>query len=474
MAYIPKEVVSKVKEMDLLTYLSLYDPGELVNLKGDVYSTKTHDSLKISNGRWMWWSKGIGGKSALDYLIKVKGLSFLEGVELIIEQTGMGEGGSDDSDNNLVRVKAEGKKTIDKPNVSNHETTVKEIKLPERNINNNKVIAYLKNRGIDESIIMECIRRDIIYESEKYNNAIFVGKNEKGNPRFGFYRATNGKRIMGDLAGSDKRYSFQTRYSKSSVLHIFEGAMDLLSYATISKMKKFDWQKTNMLSLSGVYVPQKGTDFKLPIALDSFLEKNTGINKIYLHLDNDKAGMLATQSIQKALGDKYLVGIIPPQSGKDYNSYLQMLLKNQSKIQEGDVNLMDEKKLTVLVIKPNEAPKVVEISDTLKAMQETVGGYIQEVMPFKDDVAIVCNEEGKIQKLPPNRAIYNKEGRVTDIIVGDFFICRAPVESDSFESLTGDDIKKYKEKFQYPERFSRNGDEIIASKIKPNKERSER
>ena len=68
-----KEQIEKAREMDLLTYLRNYDSFELVHFQGNVYCTRMHDSLKISNGKWMWWSRGIGGVSALDYLIKVRG-----------------------------------------------------------------------------------------------------------------------------------------------------------------------------------------------------------------------------------------------------------------------------------------------------------------------------------------------------------------------------------------------------------------
>ncbi len=84
MPYIAPEIIMEAKRMDLLTYLKNYEPHELVRFAGNTYTTRTHDSLKISNGKWMWWSQGIGGKSALDYLVKVKGLSFLEAVETIM------------------------------------------------------------------------------------------------------------------------------------------------------------------------------------------------------------------------------------------------------------------------------------------------------------------------------------------------------------------------------------------------------
>ena len=84
MPYVPPEVVEKAREMDLLTYLKNYEPQELVHFGGNTYCTREHDSLKISNGKWCWFSRGIGGYSALDYLIKVKEMPFTEAVETIM------------------------------------------------------------------------------------------------------------------------------------------------------------------------------------------------------------------------------------------------------------------------------------------------------------------------------------------------------------------------------------------------------
>lgn len=84
MPYIAPEVITEAKRMDLLTYLREYEPNELVKYSNNTYTTRTHDSLKISNGKWMWWSRGIGGKSALDYLIKVRGMDFVQAVQTIM------------------------------------------------------------------------------------------------------------------------------------------------------------------------------------------------------------------------------------------------------------------------------------------------------------------------------------------------------------------------------------------------------
>ena len=84
MAYIPPETIEQARRIDLLTYLQTCEPGELVHLGGNHYCTREHDSLKISNGKWYWFSRGYGGYNALDYLIKVKEVPFMEAVERII------------------------------------------------------------------------------------------------------------------------------------------------------------------------------------------------------------------------------------------------------------------------------------------------------------------------------------------------------------------------------------------------------
>ena len=65
-----------------------------------------------------------------------------------------------------------------------------------------------------------------------------------------------------------------------------------------------------------------------------------------------------------------------------------------------------ENRISVLLVEPDRYPRMIEIDDTLEAMQAVVGGNIEEYMPFEDEVAIVCHEEGKLIGLPPNRAIY--------------------------------------------------------------------
>lgn len=124
-------------------------------------------------------------------------------------------------------------------------------------------------------------------------------------------------------------------------------------------------------------------------------------------------------------------------------------------------------KITVLLVEPGKYPKPIEIEDTLEAMQEVVGGDIEEYMPFDDEVAIICNEEGKMNGSELNRAVYSKDKQILDVIAGKFFVAYAPFESESFLSMPKDLMKKYEDKFRYPERFYKPPEGIEAKAYKP-------
>lgn len=119
-----------------------------------------------------------------------------------------------------------------------------------------------------------------------------------------------------------------------------------------------------------------------------------------------------------------------------------------------------KEKIEALLICPMKKPERIFITDSLEDLQKAVGGYIEQFSNFDDDAVIVCNEEGKLRGLPLNRAIYGKDGKLMDIIAGDFLICRAPLDSDTYQSLTPEQLKKYELRFRYPEMFYRTLDGI--------------
>lgn len=299
--YYSDELVAKAREMDLLTYLRLYEPENLVKVHGNVYCTREHDSLKISNGKWMWWSRNIGGASALDYLIKVKGKSFTEAMGIL------------SSEKEII------------PSIFNARNTpqkVKKLLLPEKNDSLKHITKYLMSRGIDKNIIESLIAEGLLYESKGYHNCIFLGKDDEGKARYAAYRGCTSDRILGEARGSDKPYPFRIE-TAGDRLHLFEGAIDLLSFATIQQRYGMRWNADSMLSMGGIGGSKSSS---IPIAIRRFLREHPMISEIHIHFDNDGPGKAAAKALAVALETKYRVVNEPPPIGKDYNDYLKDLI----------------------------------------------------------------------------------------------------------------------------------------------------
>ena len=298
MPFIPPEQLACAREMDLLTYLRCCEPDELIHVGGGVYTTKSHDSLKISNGEWYWWSRGVGGSSALDYLTTVRKLSLPDAVQ---------------------RVLSAGGAALTEPPRRKARPT-KSFSLPPRHADNRRVFSYLRGRGIDPEIINHCIKHGLLYESEQYHNCVFVGFAGE-RPAYAMQRGTlQEKRFVGEVAGSDKQYSFAVPAtpSDSPTLCVFESAVDALSYLTLLKQQGKDWRKANTLSLGGV----GKKDQQLPPALSRYLKAAPHISRIVLCLDNDAPGRTAAAVLRELLRE-YEVIDRPPARGKDYNDLLR-------------------------------------------------------------------------------------------------------------------------------------------------------
>ena len=131
--------------------------------------------------------------------------------------------------------------------------------------------------------------------------------------------------------------------------------------------------------------------------------------------------------------------------------------ENRQELPQAETN-----KMNVLLVKPNEQAKEAEIGSGLKAMQNIVGGLIEVFRPGKDPVVYILNEEGKMTGLEPNRAIFDRQGNMIDILVGNFFVCG--IKDDEFISLSPELMDKYKKLFLEPEIFIRENNTIMSVK----------
>lgn len=285
--YIKKEDVERARQVNLLDYLP---ENQLEKFGSTGYRLAADHSLKINKeGLWYWWTNNIGGHNALDYMIQVEGYSFQDAVLKLL-----------DGDVAYTRTA-----------VQQQPKTKSEFNLPEKNRSNEKVRNYLiSKRELEPVIVDYCMDKGLIYESQKYNNAVFVGLNSENKPAYAFLRGTmENSTYKGEVAGSNKKYGFSLSFPGNKTVHIFEAAIDALSYASYLSLmyncgsdndKEF-WKKTNYLSAGGIF---KVTD-ELPEAIDEYIAGHPEIKSISLHYDSDEKGIEAAESTKELLNKKY-------------------------------------------------------------------------------------------------------------------------------------------------------------------------
>lgn len=300
MPRVSREQIDAAKQMTALEFLQRYYPGELVKAESHgEFQLRAHDSFKINGAtsKFHWKSRDIGGKSALDYLVKVEGVPFVDAVLTLCKESPC---------------------TIPPPSRPEPE---KEFVLPPAAENNRRVFAYLLKRGISRTVIEACVRAGILYESADCHNAVFVGKDESGTARYAFLRGTytKGKSFKMEVSGSDKRFCFRLPpKGESKRVAVYEAAIETLAHLTLEG-RADKWR----LSLGGIYAPEEnklsGREMKNPLALDAFLERHPEVEEIEICLNNDFAGRWAAAHIEKAYQGRYrMVKSLPQREGCDY------------------------------------------------------------------------------------------------------------------------------------------------------------
>ena len=117
-----------------------------------------------------------------------------------------------------------------------------------------------------------------------------------------------------------------------------------------------------------------------------------------------------------------------------------------------------EKYIKIVLCEPGKKARITTIPNCLESFQRTVGGYIEAIYPYDDPVAIVCNEEGKLNSMEANRALRDSDGRIYDILMGSFFI--TGLGDEDFSSLSKELQDKYHSMFEHPEMFFWDGNQI--------------
>jgi hypothetical protein len=304
---------------------------------------KDHTSFETSNGLWNWHSQNIGGKNVIDYLIKVRGYGFVDAVRCLA------------GEDHIISLSVPRRARPPNKTAQSEKPEHQPLKLPTRNVNNDRVIAYLESRGISKPLIDECIRRNLLYESgDGWHNCVFLGKDDSGRTRFAAIRGTRGD-FKRDADGSDKRFGFtlppdfgrDNRSKMSSRLAVFESPIDALSHTELEP--HFSGSR---LSLGGTALT----------ALTHFLEKHSEIRHITACTDNDEAGNRCAAEITERFSNIDVVRVLPPNGAKDWNAALQqtktMEVKHEMDDTRKDIRFINSNYDTLFTIKDGESIKL--------------------------------------------------------------------------------------------------------------------
>lgn len=310
MPYIPftEEQKLKAASTDLPAFLSsrgveLKRSGREYRLAGDTYIT-------IRDNQW-YDQAGQQGGNAISFIKRFYDLSYPEAVTTLLE------GGS-----TMLSPSS-----IFQPQVKKR----KPFALPKVHVNMRRVFAYLiKQRCIPGEVISHFARVKMLYQSAEpakngkvYNNAVFVGVDEKGVPRHAHQRGLNsiGQIFRGNIEGSNPLYSFH-HTGTSNRLYVFEAPIDMLSFIALYPK---NWQNHSYVSLCGV----------AEYAMLKCLELNPQICYVHLCLDNDARGQEATERLKGILtGKGYPYTEVLEPLRKDWNEDLQALATEENTMAE--------------------------------------------------------------------------------------------------------------------------------------------
>lgn len=287
--YVPLTAEEKERAASVDLEEFLRQRGEKLLPSGREKRLASDRSITIRGSEWYDHEEHEGG-NAISFVRKHYGLSYPEAVEELLGRR-----------SGQTYPVAQSIKTPPKP-----------FELPEANGDMRRVFAYLvKGRHIDRTIVTHFARARLLYEDAKYHNCVFVGRDERGNPRHAHKRSCNsfGKSFRQNVEGSDPRYSFH-HMGTDRRLFVFEAPIDLLSYLTLHPE---NWQAHSYVACCGTSA--------IPVL--SMLERMSAPEEVYLCLDNDQAGETGSLRMAEQIAEQFNIAsdrILPEH--KDWNDDL--------------------------------------------------------------------------------------------------------------------------------------------------------
>lgn len=191
--------------------------------------------------------------------------------------------------------------------------------------------------------------------------------------------------------------------------------------------------------------------------LSGYSEKDLG--PLANYIDYERYGRDIAMDEQGRFTDEGYVRVASERWDRQFNGEIDDIPDEYRITGSGEAAERDST-IAVLIVEPGKEPYVKEIDSDLKSLQHEVGGCIEAIYPYEDPVALVCNEEGKLEGLPLNRALRDVDGDIYDVVAGTFMV--VGLTDDSFGSLTVEQMQKFSDHFKVPEQFAKLGDKIVA------------
>lgn len=279
--------------MDLEAFLQ--SRGETLLPSGKEKRLARDHSITVGGNTWYDHAAMRGG-GPVSFVREQYGISYPEAMLLLLG----GEGEAVP----LVREKADSPK---KPFVR-----------PPENHNMRRAYAYLvRSRGISREVVNAFAKAGLLYEDAEYHNCVFIGKDENGIARHAHKRSTNsfGKTFRINVESGDPRYSFH-HTGTDNALYVFEAPIDLLSFISLNPK---DWQRHS-------YVACCGVSFQ---PVQKMLERMSGVETVFLCLDNDEAGHAASARMAESLKEQGIHSERLISESKDWNDDLMALRKQE-------------------------------------------------------------------------------------------------------------------------------------------------
>lgn len=312
-----KEQREQARRTDLANFL--ISQGEKVKKSGSEYEW-LDGSQKVTIRGHLWYHQyEQKGGDAVDFVRRFYNKDYVEAVEMLLNNCGG--------------------QIITSPSI---ERERKPFELPPRNDRMSRVFSYLLlTRGIDKDVLYEFVRRNMIYESADYHNAVFVGYDSNGKPRHAHKRGTmTSNPYKGNVAGSQPEFSFHFN-GTSDRIYLFEAPIDMLSFISMQKAKdlqevltredKLKYNKTLERELAAAACRWKNHSYAASCSVSDrvlfqCMKDNPNIKDVYLCFDNDEAGQKANKRIADKLDSMNIPNEILIPTHKDWN---EDILKNE-------------------------------------------------------------------------------------------------------------------------------------------------